>query len=109
MQLIRDHLNELKEICDQHHVEKLYVFGSYVAERQHDLSDVDLLVTFKKEEIELLDFADNYFSMLESLEGTLERKVDLVTSSSLKNPVLIQSIDQTKLLIYESDSSEISA
>ena len=62
-------------------------------------SDVDFLVRFS-DEIDVLDYADNYFSLLEELENLLGKKVDLTTNKSLMNPVLIQEIDRSKVDLY---------
>lgn len=75
------------------------VFGSAVGPDFSPSSDVDLLITFDSN-IELLDYADNYFSLKEKLELLLERKVDLVSSRSLKNPILIDSINRSKQRLY---------
>ncbi len=108
MQLIQNHIEVLKKQCEAHHVAKLYVFGSYVRNEQTEDSDLDLLVDFQ-DEIELLNFADNYFSFLDDLQDLFRVRVDLVIQSSLKNPVLIDSINHTKKLIYESERTKVSA
>jgi hypothetical protein len=75
------------------------VFGSAVGPDFSPSSDVDLLITFDSN-IGLLDYADNYFSLKEKLELLLERKVDLVSTRSLKNPILIDSINRSKQRLY---------
>lgn len=62
-------------------------------------SDIDLLVEFSSE-LEILDYPDNYFSLLDDLEKLLESKVDLVSVKSLKNPVLIEEINKHKISSY---------
>jgi predicted nucleotidyltransferase len=62
-------------------------------------SDIDFLVQFS-EEIEVLDYADNYFSFLEKLENLMGKKIDLVSKKSLKNPILIEEIDRSKVDLY---------
>ncbi len=49
----------------------------------------------------MLDYADNYFLLLEMLEDILNRKVDLITIKSWKNPVLKEEIYQNKVFLYE--------
>jgi hypothetical protein len=65
----------------------------------HESSDIDFLVQFS-EEINVLDYADNYFTLLEKLEKLTGKKIDLVSKKSLKNPILIQEIEQTKIDLY---------
>jgi hypothetical protein len=37
----------------------------------------------------------------------MERKVELVSSKSLKNPILIEEINKTKISIYESQKLQV--
>tara|TARA_R110002096_G_scaffold158739_11_gene324240 strand:+ start:4131 stop:4337 length:207 start_codon:yes stop_codon:yes gene_type:complete len=62
-------------------------------------SDIDLLVAFS-DDIDILDYADNYFSLLDTLQNISNRKVDLVSSKSIKNPVLKEEVYQTKVELY---------
>ncbi len=45
-------------------------------------------------------FADNYFLIADKFEELFQRSVDLVTDKSLSNPFFIDSVNQTKTLIY---------
>ena len=93
------HIAELHRIFKAHHVIKAEVFGSVLTSEFTASSDVDLLVTFS-DNIDVLDYSDNYFELKEELEGLLKRRVDLVSERSLKNPVLINSINQSKQSLY---------
>lgn len=75
------------------------LFGSAVRADFNDESDIDLLVTFS-DEIHLLDYADNYFALKEALESFFGRNVDIVSSKALKNPVLIDEINKSKIKVY---------
>lgn len=90
--------NEIEELCKKHRVQGFYVFGSVLTESFNTDSDIDFLVNFQ--DIELLDYADNYFGLLFALQELFDRKVDLVTEKSLKNPYFIEEINRTKQLIY---------
>jgi predicted nucleotidyltransferase len=57
-----------------------------------------LLVKFKP--IELALYFDNYINFKQNLESLFGRDVDLVEEQTLKNPILIQSINKSKELIY---------
>jgi len=46
------------------------------------------------------DYADNYFEVAEKFELILNRPVDLITDKSLKNPYFIDSVNQSKTLLY---------
>lgn len=99
MGIIERNIDKIRELCVQHNVASLFVFGSAVSNRFNSESDVDLLVDFK--DVELYDYADNYFNLKSSLEEIFKRKVDLLESKALNNPFLISSINQTKQVIYE--------
>ncbi len=98
-QIIEKNIEAISALLKDHRVEKAALFGSAALENLKHDSDIDILVTFSGE-IELLDYADNYFSLKEKLEALLQRDVDLVSSRSLKNPVLIQSINESKKDLY---------
>jgi len=81
-----------------YHVDKLYLFGSALNASFKKDSDIDLLVKFKP--FELASYYDNYLHLKENLEELFGRKVDLVEEQTLKNPVLISSINRSKELVY---------
>lgn len=99
IRLIEDRLNEIIALCKLHRVKSIALFGSAATNSMHENSDIDFLVQFS-DEIEVLDYADNYFSFLEKLENLIGKKVDLVSKKSLKNPILIEEIDRSKVELY---------
>lgn len=98
MGIIDQNIDDLKRLCDAHHVEKMYLFGSALNSNYNAESDVDLLVKFKS--IELSGYFDNYFNLKEKLISLFGRKVDLLEEQTLKNPILIKSINNSKQLVY---------
>lgn len=96
--LIQNNIDRIKEICILHKVKSLSVYGSVINERFNDNSDIDFLVSFEK--MSHIEYADNYFLMIEKLESLLNRKIDLLTHNSLTNPYLIKSINNSKVHIY---------
>lgn len=58
-------------------VKKIGLFGSFLKDKQHKKSDIDILVTFDKETF------DNYINLLFLLERTFRRKIDLVIEKDL--------------------------
>jgi predicted nucleotidyltransferase len=95
---IKNYIDKLNTLCALYNVEKMYLFGSAVNSSFNDKSDVDLLVKFKP--IELAEYFDNYLNFKENLESLFGRDVDLLEEQTLKNPILIQSINKSKELIY---------
>lgn len=98
MLLIDKNIPQLKTLCQNHKVEKLYLFGSATNENFNEQSDIDFLVSFKK--IELAKYFENYTSFKENLKNLFKREIDLVEAQTLKNPILINSINKNKELIY---------
>jgi hypothetical protein len=99
MELIERNIIKLRDLCTQYNVLQLYAFGSILTGNFKDDSDIDFLVSFG--EIELINYADNYFGLKFSLEDLLNRKIDLLEDKAIKNPFLRESIDSSKRLIYE--------
>jgi uncharacterized protein len=98
MDIIDRNIKDLKRLCTIYHVEKLYLFGSVLNSNFNKDSDIDFLVKFKF--IELSKYFDNYIDFKENLEKLFEREIDLVEEQTLRNPILIKSINNTKELIY---------
>jgi predicted nucleotidyltransferase len=90
--------SKITSLCERHKVKKLYAFGSVLTDKFNHQSDIDLVVDFK--EIDLKDYADNYFDLQYSLEGVLNRKVDLLEDKAIRNPILRKNIDNSKQMIY---------
>ena len=105
MKLIQKYLQEIKALCDKHFVSELYVFGSVLTNNFNSKSDVDFLVRFSG--VEALNYFDNYMELKESLEELFSRPVDLLEIQTLKNPVLIQKIERTKVALYERKDSKM--
>lgn len=108
MHLDQNHIAQIKVLCQTHHVSELALFGSALNERFHPESDIDFLVSFLPE-IDLLEYADNYFSLLDKLENITQRKVDLLSKKSLKNPILIEEIKNSKITLYDNKELQISS
>lgn len=98
MNLVKRHIKELKLLCDKHNVDTMYLFGSALTSNFDEKSDVDFLVKFKIPEIK--DYFDNYLDFKENLKMLLGRDVDLLEEQSLRNPILIDSINKSKELVY---------
>lgn len=89
---------EIIELCKLYDVKTLYVFGSVCSENFDESSDIDILISFK--EISIEKYTDNYFILHYKLEEIFKRKIDLITENSLSNPYFIESIEETKQLLY---------
>ena len=98
MKILENHIASLNRLCEEHNVEKMYLFGSALNENFSNKSDLDFLVKFRP--IDLANYFENYMSFKEDLENLLGREIDLVEEQTLRNPILIKSINQSKELVY---------
>ncbi|TRW23333.1 nucleotidyltransferase domain-containing protein [Flavobacterium zepuense] len=98
MKLIEEHIDSLKSLCYTHNVDRMYLFGSAVTSNFNDKSDIDFLVKFKA--IDLAVYFDNYINFKTKLKNLFGREVDLIEEQTLKNPILINSINKSKELVY---------
>ena len=92
---------KLEQIGKRYHVSQMVIFGSAIrSDFDPDTSDIDTLVSFKT--MTHAEHANSYFGLLEDLEETFGRSVDLLEADAVKNPYLKKSIDESGILIYAS-------
>ncbi len=98
--IIEERAEELKRLCLHYGVRRLDLFGS-AATGRYDLkkSDLDFLVEFQPSAFDA--YADAYFGLLEALGQLFGRPVDLIVGSAIKNPYFLQSVEQTRIPVYE--------
>jgi predicted nucleotidyltransferase len=97
--LTKPQLAVITAACSQHHVSRLYLFGSLLRpDYRPGQSDIDLLVEFQP--LEPTELVDAYFGLEEQLTGSLGSAVDLVMASARRNPIVQADIDATKQLLY---------
>src|SRR5580693_7182441 len=75
MTILEQHNDNIQKLCASHRVKSLYAFGSVLGKFNND-SDVDLIVDF--ENIDVANYADNYFDLKFSLQDMLHRSIDLL-------------------------------
>ncbi len=97
--IIENNKSSIAKLCKENKVDKLYAFGSVLTDNFNENSDIDFVVSFNNH-IKLLDYADNYFNLLFSFEDLFNKKIDLITEKSLKNPYFIKEVNETKQLVY---------
>jgi predicted nucleotidyltransferase len=62
-------------------------------------SDIDVLVEVDQS-IEPVELGEHLWELQFELQDLLGHDVDLVTTRSLRNPIFIQELNDTRLLIY---------
>jgi predicted nucleotidyltransferase len=98
--------NDFNILCMNHNVKYLYAFGSSVTDRfDINKSDIDLLVEIDSKDP--IDRGEKLLSLWDLFEIFFNRKVDLLTNSSIHNPFLKKSIDATKILIYDGSGKKV--
>ena len=100
MKLIEMNIDKIIALCKKYKVAKLWVFGSILTPRFNDDSDVDFLVDFDEKNIELLDYADNFFDFIHEIESVMGRKVDMVVNKSIKNRFFRAEVDENRKLLW---------
>jgi predicted nucleotidyltransferase len=105
--VISRNIDKIGKICQEHKVERLFVFGSIASGNVTTNSDIDLLISFS-DDITIDEYTENYFKLHHLFEEIFHRPVDLITENSLSNPFFIHTLEKTKILIYESKDEKIS-
>lgn len=96
---VATHKAEIMKLCRDFHVRRLELFGS--ASRSGfnpEQSDFDFLVEFAP--LATGEYATAFFGLKAELERLLDRPVDLIVASAIRNPYFRQSVDQSKTLLY---------
>ena len=104
---IENKMSDFLSLCKAHNVKNLYAFGSSITEDfNEETSDIDLLIEIDNNDP--IERGENLMSIWDKFEDFFQRKVDLLTSTSIKSPILKKSIDSTKILIYDGKEQKIS-
>lgn len=104
---IQSRLADFTTLCKLYNVKNLYAFGSATTDQfSENSSDIDLIIEI--EENDPIERGEKLMAIWDKLEEFFQRKVDLLTQSSLKNPILKKNIDTTKILIYDGKSQQVS-
>ncbi len=105
--LINKSLDLIIESCEKHYVKSLELFGSATRSDFNEKSDVDFLYEFDKDKMDELEYADNYFEFLFSLEDILERKIDLLPKKKSRNLTWLKELTLKKLGSMAKDAKAI--
>ena len=91
---------DLDKVCKTLDIKRLYVFGSAVSNNFREDSDIDFLISFS-DKLSIKEYTNNYFTLHYKLRELFKREIDIVTERTLTNPYFIESINETKVLLYE--------
>jgi predicted nucleotidyltransferase len=103
---IKNKFSDFLTICHTYQVKNLYAFGSSINDKfDEESSDIDLLIEIDNEDP--LEKGESLMMIWDKFEQLFQRKVDLLTNSSIKNPILRKNIDATKILIYDGKEQKV--
>ncbi len=98
--ILERNIENLRALCQTLKIKRLYVFGSAVKGNFTDESDIDFLISFA-DNLSVEEYTQNYFELQYKLRDLLKREIDIVTERTLSNPYFIESVNESKKLIYE--------
>ena len=103
MNIIEENIDPLISLCKQHKVKELYIFGSILTSKFNKESDIDMLVQF--DNVDILEYTDNYFDFKEKLEKLLGREIDLLENQAIRNPIFRKILDRDKRMVYDRETA----
>ena len=99
--VITENMEAIRALCAQHGVKRLAVFGSAVKGTFDPArSDVDFVVEFLPDQ-KPVHLAWGKLALADDLEKLLERDVDLVRRSTIRNPYFLQVLDLSEYSLYD--------
>lgn len=103
--LIAKDRSGFQQLCEAHEVAQLHAFGPSVKGGFNSASDIDMIVDLKTKDP--LRYGELMLDLWDKLEAFFGRRVDLLTMRSMKNPVLREEVERTKVLIYDGSRSQV--
>ena len=99
-------INKISHYLTGQPIERAWIFGSFSRSEETKQSDIDLLVELNTKDP--IKRGENLIDLWDKFENIFQRKVDLLTNSSIRNPILRNSIDASKILIYDGKEQKVS-
>ena len=104
---VAERAGELERLCRLHRVQRLDLFGSAATGAfRPDESDLDFLVEFKPTASHRV-YANAYLGLLEGLQDLFGRPIDLIVESTIENPYLRESVEESRTPVYPSISHPV--
>lgn len=98
-------LPSITALCERYGVAHLELFGSATGpDFNSNSSDYDFLVELDKQAPGSL--AQRWIELAEELEKLLGRHVDLVNPQYIRNPYFLQTVNQSRTLVYDRQNSQ---
>ncbi len=97
--IITDKLDDLRGLCEKHHVRMLYLVGSATRDDfDPQRSDLDFLVEFQP--LPVGRRAGHFFALQADLEQLFGRSIDLGEPEGIRNRIIRERIEESKVPIY---------
>lgn len=97
------HPKAFEATLEKENVGKLFAFGSSLYSNHPN--DIDLLIELDEEDP--LKRGESLINLWDYFEAYFDKRVDMLTPNSLKNPTLIEEIEKTKYLIYAKEKQKV--
>jgi predicted nucleotidyltransferase len=92
-------MDDIMRLCHQTKVARIGLFGSALRKDfDPEKSDLDFVVEFF--EPDAPGISDRYLTLAESLETIFEKRVDLITARSIRNPVFSAEVYTSLCPLY---------
>ena len=95
---INNHITKIREVCRKYNVLSVHLFGSVLTKEFNERSDIDLLVDFRRDSFH--GAFDQFMNFKSDMEDLFQRRVDLISRSTIRNQILKSEIDSSKIQIY---------
>ncbi|NLL27587.1 MAG: hypothetical protein GX259_02230 [Bacteroidales bacterium] len=105
MNILSQHIEQIKKLCELNKVSTLFAFGSVTTDKFGPDSDIDFIVEI--DDSDPISYSDKYFNLKFQLEEILKRQIDLLEQKAIRNKFLKSEIDRTKVKIYEKRSPNL--
>lgn len=99
-EIVTQHLEEVRALCEKYRVKRLAIFGSAVKGTfDPATSDLDFVVEFFPQP--RAGWGDVSYRLQEELESLFEREVDIVERRTVRNPYFLKVLDLSERLVYD--------
>jgi predicted nucleotidyltransferase len=96
-EIVTEHLDEVRALCEKYSVRKLTIFGSAVKGTfDPEKSDLDFVVEFEWHP-DPSERGRRWLELWDELKDLFGRNIDLLVASTIENP---QSIEDTHVELY---------
>jgi predicted nucleotidyltransferase len=103
MNILTEHIDQIRRLCELNKVSRLFAFGSVTTNKFSQVSDIDLIVEI--DDNDPISYSEKYFNLKFQLEEILKRQIDLLEQKAIRNRILKNQIDKTKVQIYGRNSN----